>query len=845
MRKIYSSLWVLLLMAVSTVAKAQSYDVAFSGGPIEDYVAGQKSYPATEIAAALGIDVESLQVLLGEESDAVYLKVADGKSNDYTGNHNEFWMNLDGVPQGYGADGTSWFVGTEFEAAGTDEETGESWEDRVNVWVGQMPGVFKKIYTPSALSAVLYIVGEDKEVVFNVSYNVEAAVKADVPDPTTSLSKLNVVKDYTLTLDFVEGKSYENKTYSITLDGIYEALGTTAEAFDEYMADYTYAQGVIAEEVDGETFYSYDETLMAPIEGYDGWFGRYVNYDEATATETQLEMNALRYWGADCTFYTHDFALADGEFSISVGQYPGTMAEGDNDWTYLYIIYGDKAARIKVVADVKKPEVVDPSQMVKVGETTVKVSADIDNNYATKGFTIDMEAIVEALGCTTDDLDDLYAWAAEGELSDNHTEGSGGYYFNDQGYIEAWGSNAAFFIAITSTTLANGNYTIGQMSGHFTDITEDTTVTAQIVFQYGTKYYAVNIEYTVKVPGSKGDDFEYTLVSTEGINMQIIPNGDVYEWETKSSLDLEYIESKIGTTDFTLYTDVYDAEKEEWSWSKNYTCTPAPGFWYGVNEYENAEHQVVVTNAGWGTNSFGITYAGGTITWYQYPGQRSVGDSFVANLYLVNEENGNYIKYVLQVTYVDEVRPEAETVLRRDLEVTVTDEGFDAASGLLMLDIDTDELFEALEITDAVELEGAEFFAAKSSTMFSAIELEELALFGADGYLVPETGEINAMAGFSMENGLQVQFDPMELAFEKGDESKAIVRLAIEYNGKRALYIITFLSEDSPLSIAVTPSQTTAPAGVYSISGARLSAPQKGINIVKMSDGSVQKVLVK
>ena len=35
------------------------------------------------------------------------------------------------------------------------------------------------------------------------------------------------------------------------------------------------------------------------------------------------------------------------------------------------------------------------------------------------------------------------------------------------------------------------------------------------------------------------------------------------------------------------------------------------------------------------------------------------------------------------------------------------------------------------------------------------------------------------------------------------------------------------------------------PVGIYSLSGTRLTAPQRGVNIVKMADGRVLKVLVK
>ncbi len=43
----------------------------------------------------------------------------------------------------------------------------------------------------------------------------------------------------------------------------------------------------------------------------------------------------------------------------------------------------------------------------------------------------------------------------------------------------------------------------------------------------------------------------------------------------------------------------------------------------------------------------------------------------------------------------------------------------------------------------------------------------------------------------------------------------------------------------------IESAEEVVPVAIYSISGARLAAPQKGINIIKMSDGSVKKVLVK
>ena len=35
------------------------------------------------------------------------------------------------------------------------------------------------------------------------------------------------------------------------------------------------------------------------------------------------------------------------------------------------------------------------------------------------------------------------------------------------------------------------------------------------------------------------------------------------------------------------------------------------------------------------------------------------------------------------------------------------------------------------------------------------------------------------------------------------------------------------------------------PVGIYSLNGTRLSAPPRGINIIRMADGSVRKIMVK
>ena len=849
MKKIYFSFLMLAMLMVSTVAKAQ-YTVTVTSDPENNYYSGDQGFDPAAVAEALGLaDAAAVQTLI-DAGDNVYIKLADEtKSNSYTGNTNEFWMNADGVPQGYGDNGTCWYVGLSYDVGQTDEETGVTSPDVVDVYMGQMPNFFKEIYTDSELKCTLYLVNGDKEVSFDVTLNVNAAPEPTLPTPTTQLSGLEIVANYELPLNFTTGKEYEGKTYSATLEGIYDALGVTSEELDEVVSDYTYTQMVT-----GDTVYAEDgsvasieyndwlDELVRPEDVSGGaWFGRYINIDEATDTET-IFGNAPKNWGTGSnTFYTQNITLADGEFSIVSGQFPGVLKAGDSDYANLYIIVGSKAACVKVYTNVTDPEVINPDELTMVGETTIAITSPANDDYSTKSFIVDMEAVTTALGCTIDDIEDFYAWASETDLSDNHTTSGGGYYFNENGYIDTWANKAPVYI--DPSNLAEGKFGIGQYAGIYSDITEDVLFKTQIVFQYGSNYYAVNIEYTI-TPKSQVE-VEFNLVSTEALSIQIVPSSETYAWETTSTLDLDYIEGKIGTTDFTLYTDKANDEGVL-EWSKSYTCTPNPGFWYGITTYENEAHQVVVDNAGYGTNSFGLTYADGEIIWYQYPGQRAVDDKYEANIYLVNEETGDYIKYILYVSYVEEVKPEGEIVGTEDVVVEMSDE-IVSEDGYYNAYIDMSKAFEALGIEDPSLIESCSVLAAKSATMFSEVGIDEEIVYSKNGYVVDNIDEINLLTvavKLDDANIPYLQINDNDGLFDD-PKAEAYVRIGLEYDGKRYIHNIWLIGSEIATGISATPAQTYAPAAIYSIAGAKLNAMQKGLNIVRMQDGSVKKLFVK
>ena len=127
-----------------------------------------------------------------------------------------------------------------------------------------MPGVFSKIYEPSTLKCTILLIVGDKKVSFDVTQNVEAGVPSSLTEPVKELSKLNIVKDYTLELNFILGKSYEGKTYTTTLDGIYDALGVGQADLDANVNDHILAQLVNTDSVGDAEVYSFSDNLEIP-----------------------------------------------------------------------------------------------------------------------------------------------------------------------------------------------------------------------------------------------------------------------------------------------------------------------------------------------------------------------------------------------------------------------------------------------------------------------------------------------------------------------------------------------------------------------------------------------------
>ena len=851
MRKIYFSMLTLILMMVSGSAMAQAdYTATFNVQWTDSWVADEQFFPAAEVAEKLGITTDALKAMLdANQRDTnqpfAILSNEEKVTTPYSADPIGWWIANDGT-LGWSDDAT-WFVCTEYAEADGEELT----EDAVGIIIGQMPGVFSKVYTDTALTATVYLVSGDKEVSFAVTQNIAAAIPSSLPDPATSFAALEVVGEYTATLDFTEGKQYEGKTGEVEMTDLYEKLGLTAETLDAFVADVTMVR-TYQEEYNGEVAtgsyilsddlkpYVYQEGEGDGAKTFD-WFGRY-NYLNEKDEAIPYTLNGPVQWGAGATFYVHDLKLAEGKFSFTYGQYPGTMEAGAEDYVDFYICNGTKVVKLTLKANVEAAAVIDPTALVKVGEVNLDIEQEpAQSGYPTKTYTFDLAQILELLECEASEIDKVSCPKNESDLMDYPGVDDG--WFDANGYACAW-ANGTFFLQPTGAHtgdafLADGKLIIGQKGGAEAlaaiQTEEDKLeVPLKLYFQKGQNYVQLNINLTVKL-AKKADDYEWKEVGKGTYLQQFVVSKAAMPYEEKWTLDTELIANKIGTTDFTVYADKYVAGEVEGEGKlevkKDWNCTPAPGFWYGIKEYAEVEGTNVVDASGWtaaGDNAFGYTLADGVITFYIFA--RPAGETYKANIYFVNEETGSYYRYLFTAQYVESVIPSNVVGEYEDTQ-EYTDEP---------ITLDMKAVYDMLEIEDGdLEL----LWASGASTFIDNISFQ--GMLDGDGYVFDtDSGDDLPDDGITatydeVDNTITIELNDENRYTEAESTDQNIIRLAFDYTTgdgdqavtKRVIYTLTIVSHYTATGINSVKAEKATAKKAYNLAGQQVDKGYKGIVI--------------
>ena len=603
------------------------------------YQTDNVNFSLTEVATQLGTDTTSLMNAFrswtaegSTEANMFFYQEADGNfSDNYTqGGKGGFWIQSDGM------------VGVWPKVVFYNTIVWDSESDLFVISIGQFPD---SLAAGATFRPQFKLVYGEKEATFDITYIVKPIPEVTAPT-TLKESELNVVGETTLEVAQFPRSGTNGSSYSFEINDLTEKLGISGELLGLVLPKIIYSTERDAAIGDKKDSLTNKSTANAP-----GWWLAKQTEDEHGNISN--EVLAAPYNTDGEVYYTEQFSFNGNSLSFILGQHGNALKAGDNYFNLIYIIYNDKAYRIRINLTIEEAEYTGLDNMTKTGETIIEKEQGIDDsyNYDTVSFTLDTEAIAEELGCDTKQLS-LQVLDSNGNLSSSSTANNGGYWMTADGTVCQWGSSAVVFVEpVTSGDLSTLN--LGHYPGNMRPGDE---VHFNMYIVNEGKYHLLDILYQVKEKEAE-DQSGYKIVATRTAVVQVIASASDYLVngnQTVYTLAPSAVDELIGTSSPSLYCELADtitaATGEKYAPYTRYLCTPAPGVWLGK---EGQGHS-------WTGNAeapVGICYSlsNGQFTIYQCPGVNAVGTAYKTNLYLVNEETKNMIQIKFTVQFVSEL----------------------------------------------------------------------------------------------------------------------------------------------------------------------------------------------
>lgn len=616
------------------------------------------TFSLTAVANALETDTTTLVKALdswtaegSEDANMFFLTTTDGLSDNYTqGGKGGFWVNADGAPQAWSGDnsGLRWFNMIGWDAP----------EDAFQFVIGQFPGQCKAGDTFKPLFVLK--MGE-KQVTFEVTINIIEKPAVNIPEPELAWAKLTIVDEIVQDVNQKPRTGYDADKVEVNLTEALAKLGIADAALvQDELKQLLFAKKAYMTEDAAIGAQMSDSLTNESSAGGIGFWLRNVNDAEGNPT---FECARFGYDGDD-SFYAESFAFdaETGILSCNLGQMPNKLVGGNTYYADFYIVYGEKAIKIRYNLIIEEVKLGTLEDYEKAGESTMLVEMQPMESYDTKNFSIDIETICTALGCQVGEIDDFYMLSSDIDFGNKNQEGVG-YWVSGDGSIINWGESAMFYVTPKADDFSR--FGIGQYPGH---MNVGDSIRASLYFLGNGKYYQLNIDLKIIEP--KQVDSEFQSVAQRNIEVQQVPVD--YEWTSGIDIPAAWVEEQIGTSDWVLYalaTLNEDGTQKEGNakYSKSYTCTPYPGFWMDGEGH----------NVGWNQTPtrVGITIASpeGKFSLMQHPGC-ALGDVYKFPIFLVNEENGKMVTFNFTYSVVESVE-EIEVVGTEDIMVPLTAEG--------------------------------------------------------------------------------------------------------------------------------------------------------------------------
>lgn len=816
-----------LLTAVICLFTGLSAQAQFTG-TYEQRVAGTGDYSTTpvsfnldDVAAQLGTDATTLtsayEAWTAGTDDMFFLTLPDGTlSANYTqGGKGGFWVNASGEPQSWSNDNSAlrWF-----NTIGMD-----SGYFLINI--GQFPNQCSvdDVFTPKFVMKY-----NDKEATFDVTIKFKAPIA--VPEPLTVFeSQLNIVGEQEVDIAQDPRSSYDaDNVWTRVGDAIVKLGISDPMILEEGLGKIIWTTAFDTETV-GKLDSLTNTTTTTASPGF--WYTDIRVNGEATG-----ECSATGYSGG-CYFFLEGFKYDASKDSLYVncGQYPDKLKGGEEFFCNVYLIYGDKAYRIRY--NFKANEVnVDPGQglenYTKVGEMTDNVDQVFTGNWAAVKVYPDLDAICAALECEIADLqmvglnlnNDLAGSDSQGNLIGAPTANNGGNWFTEDGYVVSYGSDGSRMYV---EPVVYGDFSVLNCGQFPSKAAVGDEYDANIYFIAGTKYFAYTVHMTVVEPTVIEGEFQ-SVAQRSFVIQQTPDNG--YGWSEGKDMPLSFIEEVVGKSWVVYGMELLDAEGNERpgnaKYTKNYSITETPGFWLDKDG----------RNSGWNSSAiFGISAGGrenGKFNLIQFPERCFVGDSYKTKLFFVNEETCKMVTINFTYNIVDEV-VDYETVGTEDIVIPVSIDDCD-----IDFDLATPAAALGLTVDDLVDDYSKYLYGMNEGGIFSGgMSCGDGLGFNKEGYLDMINGVVYFSIGKIGEKGVLTAYSPEEVP----SNFRLDVQFCFQADGKQYVYNAKIISKEEYDSGVRDIATSHKNAGkVFDVSGREVVKPAKGLYIINGKKIAIQ-----
>ena len=816
-KRLYSMMLLLTLMLFAQSAQAQ-FSASISEELKDDYATTNISFSLAEVATTLNTTADVLIEELDKWKSSGYpmtdIFTLDGQTDlSHSADDGGYYMDKSGQMSWWGSEGY-WYCQLYWDAEA----------DEIIIGIGQNPT--KPLTVGDVCSCLLAINFNGRKATFAITLTILASEGID-KTPVTTIADLTIVGETTFKAEQKPDVSWTNVPYTIDTEGIAEALGINPEYMAQKLKYMLYAKHFNAstEMWDADLTNNFTAT---PSPGF--WFMRGV-YDEETGAE--LSECTQGPYGEGDMFWVASLAY-DAEadaVNCTMGQYPNGMKMDETRNADIYIVYGDKAYIIHFYLTVTLGNVKTIDDLTKVGEQTWELTRDPRNYWAElDSMEIDLEGIAklfsEQLGHEVTATDFVLMGTDEyGSLTDQYTADAPGFWLTEASAVNSY-SNSCYFVdyLAENSMLKLGNkpdYFMGgeKLTGHLYFVVE------------GTHYYEFIIDMTVMSPAYTFDtceEIEYNLIAN------VVPSETSWEIGKTSMTEVEEL---LGTANGTFF-----GVTAEGLITNQYSVSEAStygggGFWMSP---EDENHWAYAASYS-GTGAFAIWYYNSELTWFAVPGFRQIGDQSFATFYIVNLWDGLKVKLNVTLNFVESID---DVALNGEEDLVLPPlNGMDYAE----TPVDLTACFKALGIVDEQDfIDNVIWKVRGTNGAFSPVADEYIdydfgICFDKDGNATSEEADIAFFAAF-FNKGISDCGQNCFRSLAIDDTQIYQTTLVASYNNRNYGFNIT-IADPELLGISAVESASERPVATYSLSGARIPTHERGVQILKTSDGRAFKIL--